>query len=229
MKAKLLTFIAKDSTMGYKPNATVIPGNRRNPPFLAADCNTSVTAHKSLRHSPISSYTLPVDDRVQAPAEAPIFLPQSLGIPVTHSSRFEPDVPVTLLFSDACTLLKTDHLQLTHSQPLAHSLKNIGGYGVHPTPHPFPFWERHPVPAFASQNAGLSPASWQRSVRQSVDRRTNDHSANNRASSAFAPSRFSLAIKKQSIPNLPAIAGNEWKANNVYKVFRRTVSIFFRR
>jgi hypothetical protein len=155
--------------MPYARTITATPINETHIPRFD-DCSISVSINKSLQQSAISSYNRRVENHAQAPTKAPLFLSQSPVFPVECPSFFEVDTSVSHLFSACCTHLKTRPLQLTHSESLAHSFKNIGGYGVEALSHPFPFWERHPVPAFASQNAGFSAASWRRPVRPTSGR-----------------------------------------------------------
>jgi hypothetical protein len=221
-------------------SSLIIPTNARDLLFPVADCNISVSPNKSLRQTASPRYNVRVESHAQAPTAAPIFLPSPCRSGATYGSNSESRTPASLSLSKACTLLKTARLQPIDSQPLAHSFKTIGGCGVN---HPFPFWERHPVAAIASQIAGLSPKSWRDHPRETYLSPESRHHDNRRTPSRPDPSanpihnpkqrpshltRFSLAIKKQSIPNLPPIAGNERKANNVYKVFRTAV-LFFRR
>jgi hypothetical protein len=127
--------------MAHDTTATVIPSSARysapsrdphamNLLSASADCNISVTINKSLRQIQNPSYNRSVDNRVQAPTAAPVFLPQSLRVPVKRATFFERGASASLLFSAACTLFKNRLLQATYSRVLAHSLKNIGGYGV---------------------------------------------------------------------------------------------------
>jgi hypothetical protein len=225
--------------MASKPNATVIPSNAKysapsrvfcvmNLLSPGANCNISVSFNKSLRQISSARYNRAVDNRVQAPIAAPIFLPSARQTANERDHLFESDAPLNLSLSAGSALLKTALPQLAYSQSLPHSLKNNPGYGVEGLANAFPFWER-PVAAIASQIAGLSVRTWQLRARQT---RSPLHAGENRLRGreqpAYLLSRFSLAIKKQSIPNLPPITGNERKANTVYKVFRRAV-LFLRR
>jgi hypothetical protein len=127
--------------MAHNTTATVIPSSAgysapsRDPHAMnllsaLADCNISVAINKSLRQIQNPSYNRPVDNRVQAPTAAPLFLSRSLDVCVKRATFFELDASTSLLFSASCTLFKRRFLQPTYSQVLAHSLKNIGGYGV---------------------------------------------------------------------------------------------------
>jgi hypothetical protein len=215
--------------MASKPNSTVIPSNARDLPFLLGDCNISVSFNKSLRQISSARYNRAVDNYVQAPTAAPIFLPLARQSAGKRNHLFESDAPLNLSLSAISALLKTCHPQPAYSQSLPHSLKNNPGYGVEGPTNAFPFWERHPVAAIASQITGLSPGLGKFAPSELA---VTPHMASNlvrrserRADLLF---RFSLAIKKQSIPNLPPIAGNERKANSVYKVFRNAVLSFRR-
>jgi hypothetical protein len=209
----------------------VIPSSARDLLFPVADCDISVSLNKSLRQIANPSCNVHVENHVQALTKAPIFLPRSAGVPAGYATFFELEPPIRLLFPIACTLFKTRLSQPTYSQSLAHSLKNNGGYGVGRFTNAFPFWERHliAIAAIVSQIAGLSPRSWRDCARPT-------HRRPRMAANLIRRSRqragrliqLSLAIKKQSVPNLPPIAGNERKANNVYKVFRKTVMSFRR-
>jgi hypothetical protein len=147
--------------MASKPNSTVIPSNARDLPFLLGDCNISVSFNKSLRQISSARYNRAVDNYVQAPTAAPIFLLLARQSAGKRNHLFESDAPLNLSLSAISALLKTCHPQPAYSQSLPHSLKNNPGYGVEGPTNAFPFWERHPVAAIASQIAGLSPRSWQ--------------------------------------------------------------------
>jgi hypothetical protein len=205
----------------------VIPSKARHQLPLEPDCNISVTANKSLRRIPIASYNLPVENCDQAPTAAPNFLPSPRCRATTCEPKPEVRTSANLSLSTACTLLKSPCLQPLDSQPLAHSLKNIGGYGVD---QPFPFWERCPRLAIFPSSRPIVPsiAATLAKVRLRQEPLLVGHRAAPSKNEPNCPIQLSLAIKKQSIPNLPPIAGNERKANSVYKVFRKTV-LFLRR
>jgi hypothetical protein len=242
-----------DSTMACKPTTTLIPSNvTYSSPSRAisamnllspvADCNISVSSNKWLRQSGNARYNRGVENSVQAPIAAPIFLPSPHQILGERNHLFESNSPLNLSLSASSTLLKTTLPQLAHFQSLPHSLKNNPGYGLVRLTPAFPFWERRPVAAIAPQIAGLSPRSCRERPTETYLPpdlgATPDELSAARASARILPgarknepgilSRFSLAIKKQSTPNLPPIAGNERKANDVYKVFRNTVLSFRR-
>jgi len=242
-----------DSTMACKPTATLIPSNvtysspsrafsAMNRLSPVANCNISVSSNKSLRQSGNARYNRGVENSVQAPVAAPIFLPSPRLILGERNHLFESNAPLNLSLSASSTLLKTTLPQLAHFQSLPHSLKNNPGYGLARLTPAFPFWECRPVAAIATQIAGFSTRSCRERPTETYLLQdlgaTPDELSAARASARILPgarknepgsfSRFSLAIKKQSTPNLAPIAGNERKANNVYKIFRNTVMSFRR-
>jgi hypothetical protein len=146
--------------MAHNITATVIPSSARysapsrdphamNLLSAPADCNISVTINKSLRQFQNPSYNGSLDNRVQVPTAAPLFLSRSLDVCVKRATFFERDASASLLFSAACILFKNRLPQPTYSQVLAHSLKNIGGYGVPNSSNQFPFRERCRVTSIA--------------------------------------------------------------------------------
>ena len=175
--------------------------------------------NKSLREIANPSYDLGIESYVQAPTEAPIFLTSARDAVVDCGFLFESNAPANLLFSETCTLFKTRLPQPTPFQSLAHSLKNNPGVWVEGSSPPLPILERLPCSRVRFPERGplhLLLATMKPPHRPSARGRTV------RTPDKFGPSRvrrFSLAIKKQSIPNLPSIGGNERKANDVYKVF----------
>jgi hypothetical protein len=187
--------------MACKPNAPTTPSNARLRLIPNGDCNISVSTNKSLRQISRPRYNLRVDNRVLAPSAAPLFLPQGRTFPIEHAPFCALRAAASLLFSVPSRLLKNTSLQLTHSQSLTHSFKNIGGYGVESSINAFPLWECQPV-AIRSLIAPLCSRSG-----QDCARRTRNHPrvANNLVRRLERRAdRFSLAIKKQFIPNLPS-------------------------
>jgi hypothetical protein len=154
-----------DSTTAYKPTAPVIPSNARDLLFPGSDCNISVSSIKSLRQIANPSYNLYVEKCVQAPTAAPIFLQLAHRRAVTLALFFDLGAPRSPSFSSTCTLLKDTLPQPTDSQPLAHSLKNIGGMGVSKPVPRLPILGRRPVAAIVSRIAGLSRRSWRDRTR----------------------------------------------------------------
>ena len=117
--------------MNQLPSNPVIPSGSRNLLFPSL-CKISVTINKSLRQISNQRYNRAVDNRVQAqaPTVAPLFLPELPLAPNEYETFLGPGAPASLIFSATCTLSKTGHPQPAHYKPLAHSLKNIGGYGA---------------------------------------------------------------------------------------------------
>jgi hypothetical protein len=190
-------------TMVQSSPGPVIPSTARDLLSFPVSAISLSSPNKSLRHFATSRYNHRVENHAQAPTKAPIFLPQPSDVAVERASFFEPDTPVSHLFSDACTLFKTSLQQPSHYQSLAHSFKNIGGYGVEPLPQRFPFWERHPVPAFASQNVGLCPRSWRHCVQPtSAARHRRNPAVRREIVNSSYPSQRALSIftcKKKAI------------------------------
>ena len=190
----------------------VIHSNARDLFFLRIDCNISVSLRKSLRQMASRRYTLGIEDCVQAPRRRlfhfePLYQRSgTLGSP---------------LFSVACALLFLTVEQAIHYQALPDSLKNIGG-----VPQSFPFWDRRRqnrasvvalrLLAFA---AGLGTAAL--TIPSPVaDRGPAEIAPRGPELHHFEEHRFSLAVKKRSIPNFRRISRNKGIANDVYQVTR---------
>jgi hypothetical protein len=188
--------------MNQLPSNPVIPSGSRNLLFPSL-CNISVTINKSLRQISNQRYNRAVDNRVQAqaPTVAPLFLPELPLAPNEYATFLDPGAPASLIFSATCTLSKTCHLQPAHYKPLAHSLKNIGGYGVVRSNPTLPISEPPPCNRDRLPDRGpfakiLAPTRRPNSQSATPNRRSRPNQP-----ASPAPFRFSLAIKKQSIPN----------------------------
>jgi hypothetical protein len=209
----------------------VISSSARDPLFPVADCNISVSLNKSLRQIANPSYNVHVENHVQALTKSACFF-----APISRCPRRICDI---LRTRAAYKPFVSRSLHTLQNAPLATQVFSITctlfgkqpGDGVGRFTNAFPFWERHliAIAAIVSQIAGLSPRSWRDCARRTHRRpRMAANLIRRSQQRAGRPIQLSLAIKKQSIPNLPPIGGNERKANNVYKVFRKAVLILRR-
>ncbi len=176
--------------------------------------------NKSLRQFAPSRYTLHVEKFVQAPQRRLFHFQRTLPtftraanlsiFNSLHTLKF--DLSASHSFSTTCALF-VKHRGYTPKLPI-----------LEPPCSRVRFPERGPLRSIlAPIHASSKRANLNRSNR-TIARSSNTPNA----AAEFGPSgrqQLSLAIKKQSIPNLPSIRGNERKANDVYKVFRHSTDL----